>query len=70
MASAATQLAWGAITFRDGYEAAGQTEYIAKCLRWFTDYFVAAHTAEFEFYAQVVMLSGSGLLLSSLSHLE
>jgi hypothetical protein len=53
MASMMTQLGWGAVTFQAGYEAAGQTEYMLQCLKWGTDYFVAAHTAEFEFYGQV-----------------
>ncbi len=53
MAAMTTQLAWGAITWADGYEAAGQTEWLIKCLQWATDYFVAAHTDTEEFYGQV-----------------
>jgi hypothetical protein len=53
MAAMTTQLAWGAISFGSGYAAAGQTEYMRQCLRWSTDYFIAAHTATYELYGQV-----------------
>lgn len=53
MASMATQLAWGAVTFRAGYESAGETEAMEKCLKWATDHFIAAHTARDELYGQV-----------------
>ncbi len=53
MSAMTTQLAWGAITWPQGYERAGQTEWMVKCLQWATDYFVAAHTAEEELYGQV-----------------
>ena len=48
-----TQLAWGAVTFQAGYEAAGQIDNMRKCLAWATDYFIAAHTGPKEFYGQV-----------------
>ena len=53
MAASVTQLAWGAITFQDGYEMAGQLEYIKECIQWGTDYFIAAHISSDEFVAQI-----------------
>ncbi len=44
MAGSATQLGWGAVTWRDGYVSAGELQWMVECLRWVTDYFVAAHT--------------------------
>jgi len=43
MAAMTTQLAWGAITFAEGYEVAGQTDYMIECLEWATEYFIEAH---------------------------
>ncbi|KAG7167415.1 Endoglucanase E-4-like 5 [Homarus americanus] len=56
MAYTATVLAWGLIDFAEGYEAAGQTDYGRAAVKWATDYFLKAHTAEYELYGQV----GSG----------
>jgi len=53
MAAMTTVLAWGAIAFPHGYEKSGQTEWMTKCLKWSTDYFIAAHTGANEFYGQV-----------------
>ncbi|XP_042231748.1 endoglucanase 4-like isoform X3 [Homarus americanus] len=53
MAFTATMLAWGIIDFADGHETAGQTEYGEAALKWATDYFLKAHTDEYEFYGQV-----------------
>ncbi|XP_053631602.2 endoglucanase A [Cherax quadricarinatus] len=53
MAYTATVLAWGLIDFAEGYEKAGQTEYGRAAVKWATDYFLKAHTAEYEFYGQV-----------------
>ena len=53
MASAMTQLAWGAISFQSGYEVAGQLQYMKECLQWGTDYLIAAHTGPTEFYGQI-----------------
>lgn len=53
MASMTTQLAWGGITFNDGYKNAGQVDYMKDCLKWATDYFIAAHPSANEFYGQV-----------------
>ena len=53
MAAMTTQLAWGAITFQSGYEAAEQLTYMKECVQWATDYFIAAHKSDFELIAQV-----------------
>ncbi len=53
MASAATQLAWGASTFSAGYSDAGELDRMVDSLMWATDYFVAAHTGTNEFVGQV-----------------
>ena len=53
MAFTSTMLAWGAIESPEGYERAGQTEYIEDNLRWVNDYFLKAHTAPNELYVQV-----------------
>ena len=50
-----TQMAWGAITFKDGYDSAGQSQYLKSALKWATDYFIAAHTSKFEFIGQVLV---------------
>merc|ERR1711879_388430 len=42
MAHMTTQLAWGAISFEEGYEKACQLEYIKKTIQWATDYFIDA----------------------------
>ena len=59
MAAMTTQLAWGAITFQAGYEAAEQITYMKDCLKWATDYFVAAHQTAESFIGQV---SGAAFL--------
>ena len=53
MAGTITQIAWGGLSFYSGYEIAGQTEYLKACLKWGTDYFIAAHTSTNEFIGQV-----------------
>ncbi|KAG0727200.1 Endoglucanase E-4 [Chionoecetes opilio] len=58
MASTTTVLAWGLIDFPMGYEQTGQTEYGRAAVKWATDYFLKAHTAEYELYGQV----GKGLI--------
>ncbi|XP_069939601.1 uncharacterized protein [Cherax quadricarinatus] len=58
MAFTATVLAWGLLDFREGYDKAGQTEYGRAAIKWATDYFLKAHTGEYELYGQV----GSGHL--------
>jgi endoglucanase len=53
MAFSATALAWGAIEFKAGYEAAGQLTYLKNNLRWANDYFIKCHTSTNELYGQV-----------------
>ncbi|XP_072033079.1 endoglucanase E-4-like [Amphiura filiformis] len=58
MAQSATILAWGLIEYQAAYEATCQLDIMRDSLRWVTDYFLKAHTAPNEFYAQV----GDGVL--------
>ena len=53
MASMTTMLAWGGVSFPDGYDISGQTEWFTKTLKWSTDYFMAAHLADTEFVGQI-----------------
>ncbi|XP_069959461.1 uncharacterized protein [Cherax quadricarinatus] len=53
MAFSTTMLAWGVIDFAEGHEIAGQTEYGRAAVKWATDYFLKAYTANNEFYGQV-----------------
>lgn len=53
MASTATMLAWSVYEYKEGYEQAGQLEYILDNIRWATDYFMKAHTAPNELWGQV-----------------
>ena len=53
MASAMTVLAYGGITYEDGYKTAGQYEYLQEAVRWGTDYLIKAHVSPDEFYCQV-----------------
>ena len=53
MASMTTILAWGGISFYEGYEKADQLDWFDKCLKWSLDYFMAAHTSDNELVGQV-----------------
>jgi hypothetical protein len=53
MAFSATMLAWGAIDFAGGYNAAGQMKYLKSNLRFVNDYFIRCHTAPNELWGQV-----------------
>jgi len=53
MASMTTIVAWGANSFYEGYEKAGQLEWLDKMLKWSTDYFMAAHKSDCEFVGQI-----------------
>jgi len=53
MASTITVLAWGGISFKEGYEAAGLTQRHAEAIRWGTDYFIGCHKADHEFIGQI-----------------
>merc|ERR1719322_1787122 len=48
-----TQLAWGAISFEDGYRNACQLEYIKKTIQWATDYFIDVNRLPNEFIGQI-----------------
>lgn len=52
MAAMTTQLAWGAITFKEGYVKANQLQYITDALKWATDYFIKCHVSDNELYVQ------------------
>jgi len=53
MAFSATSLAWGAIEFKQGYENAGQLDFLKRNLRFVNDYFIKCHTSANELYGQV-----------------
>ena len=53
MASAMTVLAYGGISYEDGYKNAGQYEYLQDAVKWGTDYLIKAHVSPNEFYCQV-----------------
>merc|ERR1712038_133278 len=53
MAHMTTQLAWGAISFQQGYENACQLEYIKETIKWATDYFIDANRLPNEFIGQI-----------------
>lgn len=52
MAVSTSILAWGLIDFNNGYSA-DQVVVGRDTVKWATDYFIRAHTAKNEFYAQV-----------------
>lgn len=62
MAFSASVMGWGILEFWDAYEASGQLPYALDNIRWVSDYFLKAHVAEYEFYAQV----GDGIIDHSL----
>ena len=53
MAFTQTVLAWGAINYQSGYEAAGQRQYIIENLKWGADYLMGAHVSSNELISQV-----------------
>jgi endoglucanase len=53
MANTIAILAWGGFNFQGGYEAAGQKEWLSKCIKWGSDYFIGCHTAEYELIGQI-----------------
>ena len=48
-------MAWGAVTFKSGYDTAGETDNLKNTLQWATDYFIGCHTGPKEFIGQVVI---------------
>ena len=55
MAQAMTTLAWGGISYKEGYQSAGEWEHLLSAVKWGTDYFIKCHTSDTEFYGQVTM---------------
>ena len=53
MAAATTLLAWGAGSYKKGYEAANQYDETLNTVKWATDYFIKCHTEPNELWAQV-----------------
>lgn len=53
MASTTTLLAWGAVSWPEAYNAAGQLDELRKAIKWATDYFIKCHVSEYVFYGQV-----------------
>ena len=53
MAYSITVLAYGGITFKDGYVDAGQFENLLDALKWGTDFFIKAHPEKYVLYGQV-----------------
>ncbi|WP_271783539.1 glycoside hydrolase family 48 protein [Aquimarina algiphila] len=53
MAFSVTALNWGFLEYKDGYDAAKQTEHFKRNVKWVTDYFIKCHPSPNVFYAQV-----------------
>ncbi|TVU33431.1 hypothetical protein EJB05_25248 [Eragrostis curvula] len=53
MAFTVTMLSWGVIEYGAGVAAAGELRHALQAIKWGTDYFVKAHTAPHELWAQV-----------------
>ena len=52
MAYSTTVLAWGIISFEQGYIAAGELENALDSIKWVTDYLIKCHTGPNELWAQ------------------
>ena len=48
-----TNLAWGAISFLEGYNNCGELEYIKKTIKWSTDYMIDANRLPNAFVGQI-----------------
>ena len=48
-----TLIAWSGIEFKEGYEKAGQYQYMLDMVKWGADYFVKCHPEKDVFYIQV-----------------
>ena len=55
MAGATTMLLLGLIEFRDAYVSIDLLDDMYDCVKWPLDYFLKAHTSQYEFYAQVCL---------------
>jgi hypothetical protein len=54
-AQALTTLAWGAITYENGYKCAGEWDNMLDAIKWGTDYFLKCHVSDNVLYGQVVL---------------
>ena len=52
-AGALTLIAWSGIDFKNGYQRAGQYEYMLDMIKWGTDFFLKCHPEKYVFYIQV-----------------
>ena len=52
-AASVTVLAWGILSFWDGYVRAGQLANVLDSIKWPLDYLLKCHVAPNKFYAQV-----------------
>ena len=46
MAGAMTLLAWGGISYPEGYQNAGMLGYLQDAVKWGTDYLIKAHPSK------------------------
>ncbi|KAF2358942.1 Glycoside hydrolase family 9, partial [Trinorchestia longiramus] len=53
MAFVMTTLSWGLLSYREGYEAAGQVEHVETAIRWTVDYFLKCHSEPMTLWGQV-----------------
>ena len=53
LASTWTNVIWGALEYREGYERSGELRYLLDAVKWVTDYFIAGHPEPFKFVGQV-----------------
>jgi hypothetical protein len=58
MAGATSMLLLGLYEFKDAYESVGLLDDMLDCVKWPLDYFMKAHTSQYEFYAQVRISHG------------
>ena len=52
-AAAMTVLAWGGISYKEGYKSACEYDNLLKAIKWGTDFFIKCHVSDNEFYGQV-----------------
>ena len=53
MAGSMTLLAWGGISYPDGYQKAGMLGYLRDAVKWGTDWLIKCHPSKDVFYGQV-----------------
>ena len=52
-AYAQTMLAWGALSYMDGYESSGEAGNLRRTLKWGADYLMASHPNKYKLLALV-----------------